>query len=190
MYLCLISKYLCQSFPCQVCVEDWVFFRVFTHNCSTFLRTNFILNLIIARFKTSKPPHSPPQTLAIFFEKLWDLELDKKNNLTPEMGFSDLSKNSVSIGPIHKALERKQASCSSARGQPALAGSVLWWVREHGTCSRTQSRTSLELQFLSPSGQSSSKSRCSESKAWIFISFFTCLFPGYVDVGWTAFRAF
>ncbi|XP_057270015.1 uncharacterized protein LOC130601752 [Pezoporus wallicus] len=51
------------------------------------------------------------------------------------MGFSDLSRSSVSIGPIHKALEKKQGSCSShmlARGQPALAGSVLWlcgsWV--------------------------------------------------------------
>lgn len=48
-----------------------VFFKVFSQNSSTFLRASFFLNLIVARFKANKSPHAPPNTLAIFFKKLW-----------------------------------------------------------------------------------------------------------------------
>lgn len=119
-----------------MCVECWVFFKVFSQNSSTFLRASFFLNLSMARFKTNKSPHPPPNTLAIFFKKLqrsfnWkrDLELDKKVTLLLRWTFSNLSEKSVSIWPIHKALDRNQASCSShvlARGQLELAGFVLW----------------------------------------------------------------
>ena len=126
-----MSIYLCQRFPCQVCVKGWVFFKVFSQNNSTFLRASFALNFSTAKFKTKQKPTSSSQYSGDLLQKAAVLVLleegrgtgKKKNPLLLRWTLCNLSEKSVPIWSIHKALGKNPSQLSFTRAcqRPARA---------------------------------------------------------------------